>query len=95
MILLFRKAVKGTNEESKNLSRFDKVLEEVAAKGGIILPEKCFTRSLRPGENGGNGVRKVPGWPCYYYNIAWAVTVISLGEFEIIYFLLYFPQCLA
>ena len=42
LMLLFRKAVKGTDEQSKNPSRFDKVVAEAAEDGRINLPEKVL-----------------------------------------------------
>ena len=81
LMLLFRKAVKGTDEQSKNPSRFDKVVQEAAEEGRIILPEKSYTRPLRPGEGDGNGNRKVEGgWPGYCYFIGWALTVLFIRE---------------
>jgi hypothetical protein len=80
MMLLFRKAVHGTDEASKNTSRFDKVIEDAVDEGKIILPEKSFTRSLRPEERNIDGTRKIVGWPGYCYFIAWAVTIISIGK---------------
>ena len=80
MILLFRKAIKGNDEKSKNPSRFDKVVAEAAGQGKILLPDQSFTRLLRPGEKAEDGTRKVAGWPGYCYTMAWAVTVIFISK---------------
>ena len=49
MICLFRKSV----PSSKNRSRFDKVIEEAAGEGKVVLPDKSYQRKIKDDEYGG------------------------------------------
>ena len=97
LMYLFRKTVKGTTDESKNPSRFDKVVEEAAEEGKIILPDQSFKRNLRPGENDGNGNRKIDSLPPYCYLLAWGLTFLFICKsyFDQTFFSVFFLQYLA